>query len=84
MQGVDLLDAVEYTLLEQRLGAAGLDLLGGLEDEAHPHGQLSLLVQPGEHEPRAEDRGGVDVVAAGVGHARAAGAEGQPGGLRHR
>src|SRR5690606_28098688 len=66
VQGVDLLDAVEDALVEELPGAARLDLLGGLEDEPHPDGQLPLLLEAREDEAGPEDGTGVDVVAAGV------------------
>ena len=83
VQRVDLLDAVEDALVDRRLGAAGLDLLGGLEDAAHPDRQLAGVVERLERQRGAVQGGGVDVVAAGVRDAVALGGEGQPGRLRH-
>jgi hypothetical protein len=49
------------------LGRAGRHaLLGRLEDQPDPAGQLALLVQLGQGQPEAEQHGGVHVVTAGV------------------
>ncbi len=67
MHGDDPPHSVEHPARDGVGGAAGQDLLGGLEEEAYGPRELALLVQPGQHEAGAEDDGGVHVVAAGVG-----------------
>ena len=55
--------------------AAGHDLLGRLEDQAHPPGQQPAHGAGRQREARAQQRGGVDVVPARVadaGHRRSA------------
>ena len=49
--------------------AAGHDLLGGLEEQADAPGQQAARGDLGEGEAGADEAGGVDVVAAGVGDA---------------
>ena len=51
--------------------AAGHGLLGRLEQQPDPAGEQAARVGLGQREPAPTQRGGVDVVAAGVGDARA-------------
>ena len=66
VQAEDPGDAIERTGLDRHQRAAGHDLLGRLEDQPHPAGQL--VGDCRERQAGAEQRGRVHVVAAGVGH----------------
>ena len=77
--------AVERARGDGVVGAAGHDLLGGLEDAAHrdaalDQGRLARL----EGEQRPEQRDDVHVVAARVADARGEGGEVEAGALTHR
>ena len=66
VQREDRLDVLQ-TALGDHLGGAGRELLlAGLEDQAHPAGQLAPPVQLGQREAGPEQDRGVHVVAAGV------------------
>ncbi len=70
VQGVGADGVVERSLRHQPLRPARHDLLGGLEEQPHAARQRRARVELGERQRGAQQRGGVDVVAAGVGHAR--------------
>ncbi len=64
----DLIHVVQDRRAVQRLGAtARHDLLGRLEEQPHPAGQLVALGQLGQRETGAQQHRRVYVVAAGVG-----------------
>ena len=66
MQPEDGDRAVDEALVNHVEGAAGHLLLGRLEDQPHPSGQ----VLPGQRQARTEDDRGVHVMATRVAHAR--------------
>ena len=68
VQPEDAGDAVDRAGLDRHQRTAGHDLLGGLEDEADP--SRELVGDRREREPRPEQRRGVHVVTARVGHPR--------------
>jgi hypothetical protein len=74
VQRVDRGDVLERAGLDHLGGAGRHALLGGLEDQPHPAGQLALLVQLRQGQAEAEQHGGVHVVAAGVRDVRDGGA----------
>src|SRR5439155_194848 len=77
VDGEDAFDTVQDAGFDGVGGAAGQDLLGGLEEQAYGAGQPALAGELRQDQSGAEDDGGVDVVAAGVG------AAGDRGGVRH-
>ena len=78
------IDAVEGTGRDGVVGAAGHDLLGGLEDAAHRDAPLDQRRLAGlQREQRPDERGDVHVVAAGVADAGGAGGEVEAGALAH-
>ena len=64
------LDAVERAERPSAAGAAGHDLLGGLEQQPHAPGQQPAACTSASARPAPSRAGGVDVVTAGVGDAR--------------
>ena len=69
----DHVDSAHDARTDQLLGPAGSELLGVLEDEAHPAGDL--CAQLGQDPGRAQQHGGVAVVAARVHNPRRLGGE---------
>ena len=69
VQGEDPLHVLEHPEAHQVQGAPGHDLLGRLEEQPDPAGQQPAGMGLGQGEPGPDQRGGVHVVAAGVGDA---------------
>jgi hypothetical protein len=84
VHGEDVAHALQRASADHVGGAAVQDLLGGLEDAAHPLLQPVLPVVLGERAGQPQDHRGVDVVPAGVHHPGGARREVQAGGLRER
>ena len=85
VHGEDRVDTVHDAEVEHRPRTAGHGLLGGLEDDANRHPRLRERPPvPVQGEGRAEQRGGVHVVAARVTHPVDARGEGQAGALGER
>ena len=85
VHGEHAVDIDERSLLHDAQGAAGVGLLGGLEDEAdRGPARHELLRERLQREPGAEQTDGMHVVAARVAGARVLGGEGQPGDLLDR
>ena len=70
VQREDPLHLLERTQADQVQGPAGHDLLGGLEEQPDATGQQAAGVDLAEGLRGADERRGVDVVAAGVGDPR--------------
>ena len=66
MQREDLHHVVQAAGLDDLQRAAGQDLLGRLEDQPDPAGQLAEVGELGQQHADAEQDRGVHVVAAGV------------------
>jgi len=84
VQPEDPVDARERAVLDQRQRSPGHHLLRRLEEQPHPAGQLPELVHACDRDRGADQRGGVHVVAAGVGHALDRAGPGVVGEVRDR